>query len=169
MFAVDVPVDVWRVPSHFDNAAVRPIATRGPAQIESIAPLIGVEGSILVEKPLGTIRTALTNWTDFAPQRSSPIYVLHNYRLKSNVLEMLGFLRRYTSGKIHKVSVDFQSPPVTSGCHWRRKERHQRTLLFDYFDHFYDLATMLCRENLTDIFVDSDSMTAMKPILCKEC
>jgi len=56
---------------------------------------------------------------------------------------MMLFMKNFNPGKLHNVSVVFQSPPVNKETvPWLRNERKARTLLMDYGIHLLDLASM---------------------------
>ncbi len=119
------------------------IASPGRVHTEAIRLLEGVEGPVLVEKPLCYTVSELREWERFAGSRKSRVMVCHNYRFKENVLAMLSFLLRFNPGRLHHVAVDFQSPPVSAGTvAWSRDERRTQTLLMDFALHFLDLACM---------------------------
>jgi nucleoside-diphosphate-sugar epimerase len=119
------------------------VASPGPAHVKAIEPLREAEGPVLIEKPLCYGPEELESFKAFAASRSTPVYVCHNYRYKSNVAQMMAFLQRYNPGRLRHASVDFQSPPVAAdSAAWMRNERRARTLLLDYSLHFMDLACM---------------------------
>jgi nucleoside-diphosphate-sugar epimerase len=119
------------------------VASPGPAHVKSIDSLASAQGPVLIEKPLCYTPAELERFKTFAANRSTPVYVCHNYRYKSNVAQMIEFLTRYNPGQLRHASVDFQSPPVAAdSAAWMRNERRARTFLLDYSLHFMDLATM---------------------------
>lgn len=118
------------------------VATPGPLHNRAIGLLKDVAGPVLVEKPLCYTLPEFEEWLAFAKSRQDPVYVLHNYRFKSNVSRFLEHIRKYNPGKLHQVDLVFQSPSVLKDVPWRRDERRARTLLMDYSMHFLDLAMM---------------------------
>ncbi len=129
-----------------DFADLTVICTPGPNHVEAIEILQDTEGSILVEKPLCYTRDEFEQWLRFAQNRTCPVYCCHDKRYKANVLKMLSHLRTYNPGKLHHVSVHFQSGPVNQeSVSWLRNERSSRTLLMDYGVHLIDLACMFAQ------------------------
>jgi hypothetical protein len=119
------------------------IATPGPVHVEAIDRLRGKKGTVLIEKPAAQSHKELEVWLRFAEARRQPVLVCHNYRFKRNVLRMHDFLASHNPGRLHHVSLQFQSPPVAmDSADWRRDERKARSLLMDYGVHFLDLACM---------------------------
>jgi nucleoside-diphosphate-sugar epimerase len=129
-------------------ASLYVVATPGPQHHKAIDQLSHLDCPILVEKPLAYDETQLNAWLAFSKRHIAPVSVCHNYRFKSNVLEMWDFLSRYNAGLIKHVDVWFQSPPVANeSTPWLRDERQSRTLLYDYSIHFLDLACQLNHGN----------------------
>jgi nucleoside-diphosphate-sugar epimerase len=119
------------------------VATPGPMHVNALAILKNAQGPILMEKPLGYNIDELNRWIEFATIRKDPIYVCHDRRYKVNVMAMIHFLKKYNPGRLHNVSVVFQSAPVNKETTpWLRAERQVRTLLMDYGLHHIDLACM---------------------------
>ena len=94
------------------SAEMAVIATPGPKHIDALPLLSSFQGKVLVEKPLGYTWDEYQRWLDYSASSKNQVSVCHNYRFKSNVLEMWGFLRKYNSGALRHVSVLFQSLPV---------------------------------------------------------
>lgn len=141
-----------------DGVDVRPLAehrSRGKELVVICTPgsthvsvaqamALSSDSRLLVEKPLATRLEDLAAWE--AISRSNPVFVGHNYRFKSSVLQMLAYLAAHNPGMLQRVVLEFQSPPVTyDGALWLRNERSARTLLLDYSLHFLDLATMFSK------------------------
>jgi len=129
--------------SQLESADLTVVCTPGPVHTEVIAKLRNVNGPVLVEKPLCYNEDELEQWLKFSMCREDPVMVCHNTRYKSNVLKMLAHLRKYNPGKLHHVSVIFQSGPVNKdSAAWLRDERGSHTLLLDYGMHRIDLMCM---------------------------
>ncbi len=133
---------VERLPVTVDPAPLMIVASPGPAHIEALDLLPEGNQSILVEKPLCLDEDELDQWCDFAATRTGFTGVVHNYRAKANVQQLLLFLNTYNPGRILSASVTFHSPPVAHDSSWRKNERRARTLLTDYAIHFMDVAMM---------------------------
>lgn len=119
------------------------VATPGPVHIQAITLLKDAKGPVMVEKPIAYNNEELSRWIEFAACRSDPVYVCHDHRYKKNILEMMTFMKKNNPGKLHNVSVVFQTTPVNrETIPWIRNERKARTLLMDYGVHFIDLACM---------------------------
>lgn len=119
------------------------VASPGPKHSDAIPLLRETAGTVIVEKPLCYTAAELEDWRDFAADRKAPVYVCHDYRLRRNVTAMLDRLTSFPAGRLLRVDVLLQSPPVaeeTSG--WLRRERKARTLVMDYSLHFLDLGCM---------------------------
>jgi len=120
------------------------VASPGPQHAEALPLLREAAGPVVVEKPLCYTDAELEAWRELAAGRPAPVYACHDYRFKPNVSAMLRRLSECPPGRLIRVDVLFQSPPVaqeTSG--WLRREREARTLVMDYSLHFLDLACML--------------------------
>jgi len=125
------------------NSSFLVIATPGPSHYNAMPLLDNFNGNVLIEKPLCYNKEEFEGWMKFKKESNSEVYVNHNYRFKTNVLEMISFLNKYNPGTLLKVSVVFQSLPVIyDGAAWLRKEREARTLLMDYALHYLDIACM---------------------------
>jgi len=130
--------------AEFDGAALVVVASPGPVHAEALELLRDFDGPVVVEKPLCYTHSELERWRSFASARDGPVYVLHSYRYEDNVREMFAQLQRNPPGRVIRVDVLFQSPPVAAEmAGWLRRERDARTLLMDYSFHFLDLACML--------------------------
>lgn len=119
------------------------VASPGPEHADALRLLREAAGPVIVEKPLCYTDAEFEAWREFAAGRQAPVYACHDYRFKPNVSAMLRRLSDWPPGRLIRVDVLFQSPPVaqeTSG--WLRRERQARTLLMDYSLHFLDLACM---------------------------
>ncbi len=125
-------------------ASLYVVATPGPQHHQAIEHCSKLTCPVLIEKPLAYNEEQLNAWLAFSTTYPSSLSVCHNYRFKSNVLQMWDFLKRYNSGPIKHVDVWFQSPPVANeSTPWLRDEHRSRTLLYDYSIHFLDLACQL--------------------------
>jgi len=128
------------------SADLTVVCTPGPIHTEALDILKDLEGPILVEKPLCYSNEELEQWLRLARGRKDPVTCCHNTRYKSNVLKMLTHLTRYNPGKLHHVSVVFQSGSVRQeSVPWLRDERNSRTLLMDYGIHLIDLACIFAQ------------------------
>ncbi|WP_050030475.1 NAD-dependent epimerase/dehydratase family protein [Verrucomicrobium sp. BvORR034] len=124
------------IPSHISHAVVTaPLHAREPLQADTPSHL----RHLLVEKPLLNSSgqwEAVVNW---AKDRS--VFVLHNYRFKSNVLAFRRYLQQHHPGRILRTTLHFETPsPANEMAPWMRREREHRILLTDYGLHFLDLA-----------------------------
>ena len=128
------------------NMALTIVASPGPVHVDAIRLLPRDASPIVIEKPLCMSAPELDQWLSFAESRSGTTLVLHNYRFKSNVQQLLEVLATRKPGRLLHAHVNFQSPPVAFDIGWRRAERKARTLLMDYGLHFLDLATMFHRD-----------------------
>lgn len=122
------------------------VATPGPVHIEALELLAQHQGPLIIEKPLCYSQEDFSRFADFARQRSAPVLCCHNRRMQPNVWRMFDYLERFNSGKLHHVSLFFQSPTVRiDPVLWLRRERESRTLLMDYGIHGLDLACIFAR------------------------
>ena len=127
-------------------AALHVVATPGPLHIDAAERLSGVDGRILVEKPLAYTREDFSRWLSLDESRDEGVYCCHSSRFRRNVLEMLAHLRRYNAGRLLHAHVEFQSPPVAwDPAVWLRAERRTATLLLDYGIHLLDIGAMFGR------------------------
>jgi nucleoside-diphosphate-sugar epimerase len=124
-----------------DSSDLLVVATPGPVHAQAIEFLSSASGPVLVEKPLCYSEEELESWLEFSRKRNGRVFVCHSSRFRSNVLAMFRHLSAYNSGRLHHVSVAFQSAPVAwDPALWLRDERRSRTLLMDYGIHPLDIA-----------------------------
>ncbi|MEN9573292.1 MAG: hypothetical protein RL514_1147 [Verrucomicrobiota bacterium] len=97
---------------------------------------------VLVEKPFAVSRAMLdAHQTLLAGRR---VFVVHNYRLKPNVLAFRRFLAERPPGALRRVTLHFDTPsPHHERAAWQREEWRNRILLTDYAIHYLDLAWLL--------------------------
>ena len=140
--AGDFPVE--RVEDPVQSAAtLAVVATPGLKHREAIALLPAGAKTVLIEKPVGYGMEELHEWEEAQREGGFATTVFHNYRLKSNVLELTRFLQTHNSGELLRCYVTFDSPAVANdGAKWARDERRSRTLLYDYGLHFLDIGVM---------------------------
>jgi len=129
-----------------DSSDLLVVATPGPVHARAIEFLSPASGPVLVEKPLCYSEEELEKWLEFSSKRGGRVFVCHSSRFRSNVLAMFRHLSAYNPGRLHHVSVIFQSAPVAwDPALWLRDERRSRTLLMDYGIHPLDIACLLGR------------------------
>ena len=97
---------------------------------------------ILVEKPFAVSRAMLDEHARLVAGRR--VFVVHNYRLKPNVLAFRRFLAERPPGALRRVTLHFDTPsPYHERAAWLRDEWRNRVLLTDYAIHYLDLAWLL--------------------------
>lgn len=97
---------------------------------------------VLVEKPFAVTRPQLDAHEALLQGRR--VFVIHNYRLKPNVLAFRRFLAARPAGTLRRVTLHFDTPsPHHERAAWLRDEWHNRVLLTDYAIHYLDLAWVL--------------------------
>lgn len=138
----EFPVERVEDPSQ-SRATLAVVATPGQKHREAIAQLPAGIKTVLIEKPVGYGMEELHLWEEAQREGGFSATVFHNYRLKSNVLELTQFLETHNSGELLRSYVTFDSPAVANdGAKWARDERRARTLLYDYGLHFLDIGVM---------------------------
>jgi len=118
------------------------ITAPGPFREPVYQELPATVSDMLVEKPFGVSRSQLDVHKRLLTGRR--VFVVHNYRLKPNVLAFRRFLEAYPAGALRRVTLHFDTPsPYHERAAWLRDEWRNRVLLTDYAIHFLDLAWLL--------------------------
>jgi len=144
-FKDDIAGEVLSIKEHKVNEAeLNVISTPGPVHLSTLKSIPLNGSKILIEKPLVYSQSELNELLTLINIKAESLFVCHNYRFKQNVLEMISHIKKYNPGRLLKVDLIFQSPPVSNdSASWLRNERKAKTLLMDYALHFIDLACML--------------------------
>lgn len=124
---------------------------------------------VLVEKPFAVSRVQLLEFKRLLAGRR--VSVLHNYRLKPNVIRFREFLTAHPSGALRGVTLHYETPsPALEQSSWMRQERQHRILLTDYSMHYLDLAWLFCEgpmnvHRCTTNFNDRDELETLSAAL----
>jgi len=120
------------------------VTTPGPLHTQAIGQIPPKARMVMVEKPLVTRQEDWSAWADFEKSRECPVLVMHNYRLKKNLLRFCDLLRKYNGGELLSCRVVFDTGAIRGdSLRWHRNERASRTLLYDFGLHSLDAACML--------------------------
>ncbi len=94
----------------------------------------------LVEKPVCLSFAEARALAARAAQAGVPVAVMQNYRYKSNVQKALALHRCGELGELRRVDCSFHGgAPAEQPEAWRRDERYNRLLLYEWAEHFLDL------------------------------
>ncbi|NDF00296.1 MAG: NAD-dependent epimerase/dehydratase family protein [Verrucomicrobia bacterium] len=97
---------------------------------------------VLIEKPFATSAVQLARHRELLGARRA--YVMHNYRLKPNVLAFRRYLGERPAGALRWVTLHYETPsPWHEQVAWMRAEWRHRILVTDYAIHYLDLAWSL--------------------------
>jgi nucleoside-diphosphate-sugar epimerase len=97
---------------------------------------------VLIEKPFAVSAAQFAEHRQLLGDRRA--YVVHNYRLKPNVLAFRKFLAERPAGRLRWVKLHYETPsPWHEQAAWMRDEWRNRILVTDYAIHYLDLAWSL--------------------------
>jgi predicted dehydrogenase/nucleoside-diphosphate-sugar epimerase len=96
--------------------------------------------AVLVEKPACLCLAEARDLAARAARAGVPVAVMQNYRFKSNVQKALALCRSGELGELRRVDCSFHSGALAQQPEaWRRDERRNRLLLYEWAEHFLDL------------------------------
>lgn len=134
------------VPDELVAGATVVVATPGPSHVDLAEQAVDRGASVLIEKPAAL---SLSEFERLAALETptTPISVVHNYRLRPAVLRLWEFLLRHDVGPLVRARLRFASPPVKlERARWMRDERRNRVLLYDLGIHFVDVLVQVSGE-----------------------
>jgi predicted dehydrogenase len=113
-----------------------------PAREQIFRELPASATDVLLEKPFAVSGTQFELFRSLLG--ATRVTVIHNYRLKPNVLAFRRFLLKRPSGSLRWVNLHYETPsPALERSAWMREEWKNRILLTDYAFHYLDLAWAL--------------------------
>ncbi len=133
-------LDVRPIPIRIESAPLVIVSSPGPARSDVPPRLPRGWESVLIQAPLCVDERQLGEWLTFAESRPGFTGVIHNYRTKVNVQQMLLFLHTYNPGRLLSADVTLQSPPPFTGG--RTGEGERSSWLMGQAVHLLDVAMM---------------------------
>ncbi|MEQ8369799.1 MAG: NAD-dependent epimerase/dehydratase family protein, partial [Alphaproteobacteria bacterium] len=136
------------MPAEMAAGALGVIATPEFAHLANVRDLAAKGAlSFIMEKPVAATAATLTDLTRVAGDHR--ISLIHNYRLRPNVLRLWRFLNDHDTGPLVSARVLFHSGRVAGEpARWSRDEKRRRTLLMELAIHFLDIA-LVCAGPIT--------------------
>ena len=133
------------------------LATPGVTHLELGEKLLAKGINLLCEKPLALTLPEALRLCGLSEESGVTLTCIHNYRFKENTQQALRALRRRQLGDIVAVNLKFRSGSLFNDeIPWRRHERENRTLLFDFAIHLVDIAMLFLGPVRSLRFVDAD-------------
>ncbi|HVN27737.1 MAG TPA: Gfo/Idh/MocA family oxidoreductase [Candidatus Binataceae bacterium] len=142
---------------HSDGLSFVVLATPGLSHPELAPRILARRLNLLCEKPLALTAQAAHSMCSLAEQNDVHLSAIHNYRFKENTRQALRAMHRGELGDVAAVNLKFRSGPIFAEAGaWRRRERENRTLLFESGIHFVDIAMLFLGPLKSLQFLDAD-------------
>jgi predicted dehydrogenase len=133
------------------------IATPGATHAALVQSALSHGLNVICEKPLTISASDATRLYHAADNACVMLTVIHNYRHKRNSEAALNALKNGMLGDIATVVVRFRAGSIfAEQIAWLRRERENRTVLFDSGIHLVDLAMLFLGPLESLRFVDAD-------------
>jgi predicted dehydrogenase len=133
------------------------LATPGITHPELASKILARGINLLSEKPLALTAPEAHRLCAIAEETGAILTSIHNYRFKENTQQALRAFRKGQLGDVVAVNLKFRSGALfEEQIPWRRRERENRTLLFDYGIHLVDIAMLFLGPLKSLRFVEAD-------------
>lgn len=132
------------------------LATPGNSHLSIGEKILNRGLHLLCEKPLALNESDANRLYTIAEDKGLTLTPIQNYKYRNTVERALTYARGVAIGDIESVSVRCRSGDLSKESSiWRRGEKEQRVLLFDFSIHFVQLALQIAGNVLSLQFVDS--------------